>query len=746
MSMPIEKIINVDFSNAIKERYFSYAISSIMSRSLPDVRDGLKPVHRRLLYAMLKLRLDPKSMYKKCARIVGDVIGKYHPHGDQSVYDALVRLAQSFSLRYPIIDGQGNFGSIDGDNAAAMRYTESKLTHYATLIMHDIENNTVPFRPTYDGQDDEPEIMPSMVPNLLANGSEGIAVGMATSVPPHNLAELCDAMLAIIKNPNITVEELVENYIKGPDLPTGGKIIEPVENIISIYKTGRGSLRLRSTWEVEKLSHGNYNIVITEIPYQIKKSKLIAKIADLIMDKKLLLISDVRDESDENIRIVIEPRNRTIDADSIMESLFKSTELETRINVNMNVLSSNLLPKVMSITEVLSEFISHRKLIVTNRSKNRLEQIINRIEILDGYLIAYLNLDEVIRIIREEDDAKSELMKKFGLTENQVEAVLNMRLKSLRKLEEIEIKSEKNKLEEEKAVLEEILGNENSLMKVISKETRDIKKYYDYNTDLGQRKTEIIHKQIEAQVINIEAFIEKEPITIVLSKMGWIRALKGHNIDYTDIKYKEGDEERFIIKAQSTDKILVLSKFGKCYTISADKFPRGKGFGEPIRMMTDMQDAEDDIIDIMPYVAGQKILLASSIGKGFIIESDSLVAQTKNGKVIYDASKETRNYLYKICLVQDNDHVAIIGENRKMLIFPISEIPVMKKGQGVTLQKYREGGISDIKLLKLSDGFSYHSELTDLAVKVAKIDGWIGHRAGIGKMAPTGFAYNNKFN
>ncbi|AZL15892.1 DNA topoisomerase IV subunit A [Rickettsiales endosymbiont of Stachyamoeba lipophora] len=729
-----ETIENESFSNALSSRYLSYALSTIMSRSLPDVRDGLKPVHRRLLYAMHELKLDPKSGFKKCARVVGDVIGKFHPHGDAAVYDTLVRLAQDFSLRYPLIEGQGNFGSIDGDNAAAMRYTESKLTYTSTLLLADLENETVGFRPNYDGSDQEPEVLPALFPNLLANGSEGIAVGMATSIPPHNILEICDALIALSHNAEISHEQLT-NFIIGPDFPTGGLMYETRQSITETYKTGKGSFKIRARWEIENLSHNMYQIIITEIPYQVNKSRLIEKLADLLKDKRLALIGNIRDESTEDIRIIIEPKNKGVDAELLMESLYKLTELETRFNLNLNVLDPNLAPRVMSLKEVLSEFLKFRREIITKRSQFRLRNINDRLETLAGLLIAHLNIDHVIKIIRESDEPKAELIKTFSITEKQAEAILNIRLRSLRKLEEIEIKKEQDSLNSEKQELESILNDTKKLEKVLNKEIKELKTNFEKNPALSNRRTEIIDQELKVVNINIDAFIEKEPITVIISQKGWLKSLKGHQSEISDNNFKDGDNVKFILPTHNTEKIIVSSLKGKFFTLNADKIPSGKGAGEPIRIILDLVP-EDDILEIFEYNPEHKILLASSNNKGFITEMSNVIAQTKNGKQIADISGEDKLIFVQII---KGDMVAVIGQNRKLLIFPITQIPVMRKGQGVTLQKYKDGNISDITIFNQQEGLKYGNKtLTDLTP-------YTGNRASVGRMAPLGMPRNNKF-
>jgi topoisomerase-4 subunit A len=729
----------VSFTEALGERYLAYALSTIMSRSLPDVRDGLKPVHRRLLYAMLQLKLDPKSGFKKCARVVGDVIGKYHPHGDVAVYETLVRLAQEFSVRYPLIEGQGNFGSIDGDNAAAMRYTESRLTDVAMALLADIDKDTVNFRPTYDGQEQEPVILPSCFPNLLANGSEGIAVGMATSIPPHNASELCDGLLQLIKNPATTIAELA-TLIPGPDFPTGGVLIEPKESILNAYETGKGSFRLRARWHKEELNHGLYQIVITEIPFQVQKSRLIEKIADLFREKKLVLLGNIRDESAEEIRIVLEPKTRTVDADMLMESCFKLTELESRISLNMNVLTKDAVPQVLNLKQVLEAFLEHRHEIVTRRSRYRLAQIDHRMEVLAGMLIAYLNLDEVIRIIREEDDAKVIMMAKWQLSEVQVEAILNMRLRSLRKLEEIEIRKEHDGLSLEKEALLAILEDDAVCWKVIADEVKETRKKFGAATELGKRRTDFADKPAESQVISIEAFIEREPLTILCSKMGWIRSVKGHSDDViADAKYKDGDEERFIIKALTTDKLMAFSKSGRFYTLPCDKLPKGKGHGEPLSLMIDL-DNDDEIIAMFAHQPQRKLLVASASGRGFVVEEDETIAQTRSGKQILNLVEGDSALL---CKMVEGDAVAVIGENRKLVIFGNDELPVMRRGQGVMLQKYKHAGLADVKFFTLAEGLSWKSgERTRTEVNLLP---WRGKRGSAGRLPPVGFPRNNKF-
>ena len=732
-------IENVDFGNAISERYLSYALSTIMSRSLPDVRDGLKPVHRRLLYAMLKLKLDPSSRYKKCARVVGDVIGKYHPHGDTAVYDTLVRLAQNFSLRYPLIDGQGNFGSVDGDNAAAMRYTESKMTEICTLLMEDIEKDTVDFRPTYDDSDYEPVLMPAQFPNLLANGSEGIAVGMATSIPPHNLHELCDALIYLIDNQKSATCADMMQFIKGPDFPTGGIITDSKAAIINAYETGKGSFRVRAKWEKESFSHGLYQVVISEIPYQVQKSRLIEQIATLLKDKKIPLISNIRDESTEDIRIIIEPKGRNCSPEMIMESLFKLTSLESRVHLNMNVLGSNNAPKVMNILEVLQEFTAHRQEIVLRRTKYQIGKIEDRLEVLQALKIAYLNIDEVIRIIREEDNPKQELIDKFKINDAQAEAILNIKLRSLRKLEEEQINAEHEELAKRHTELSKILASPKQLWKVVKNELKIIQKNFGINTTIGARKTAFEEVEGTAQIIDISAFIEKEPITIICSKMGWIRGIKGHDLDLSNVKYKEGDSQAHFVETYTTDNILICSTSGKFFTILADNIARGKGHGESIKLTVEIEN--HDVVNIISYKPDQKILLASNSGKGFIVNSNDLLASTKSGKQVMNTNGNNKCI---VCTPVSGDMIAVIGTNRKLLVFSLDEIPEMKRGQGVILQKYRNASLGDVKTFDSEIGLSWN--LGSKTRPEKEIMSWRAKRGSVGKIPPTGFPKNNKFN
>lgn len=735
-----QSIVDQPLGDILSERYLSYALSTIMSRSLPDVRDGLKPVHRRLVYAMHQLRLRSTSGPKKSARVVGDVIGKFHPHGDQSVYDALVRLAQEFAVRYPLVDGQGNFGNIDGDNAAAMRYTEAKMTAVAELLLEGLDEDAVDFRETYDGEGREPIVLPANFPNLLANGSSGIAVGMATNIPPHNVHELCEAM-ELILDEDASVERLMD-VIQGPDFPTGGILVESKESILESYQTGRGAFRMRAKWELEDLKQGQYQIIITEIPYQIQKSRLIEKIADLIFQRKLPMLEDVRDESTDDIRVVIVPKSRNVEPELLMEALYRNTDLETRFNMNMNVLDQGTVPKVMDIKEVLRAWLDHRQEVLVRRSSHRLDKVENRIEILAGYLIVYLNIDEVIRIIRESDEPKDELMSAFGLTEVQAEAVLNMRLRHLRKLEEMEIRTEHDELAKERDALQALLKSEAKQWKEIRKQIKALKELFSPKTFLGARRTIIGSVPAPVDIEELEeAMIEKEPVTIVCSAKGWIRAFKGHGHKEDDIKYKDGDRGRFVIEVQTTDKLLLLGTNGRFYTLGCDKFPSGRGFGEPVRLMIDLPN-DSDITEMLIYDQDGKLLISSDEGRGFIVEQKDILAQTRNGKQVLNVGNTAEAKLC-ISVAASDDHVAVIGENRKMLVFPLEELPVMSKGKGVIIQRYKDGGISDIRPFNLEEGLVYKYGAGE--TRVDDIMPWFGKRAQAGRMPPNGFPKNNKF-
>ena len=732
-----EKIRDVHLSEELSKRYLSYAMSTIVDRALPDVRDGLKPVHRRLLFAMRQLHLDPKSGFKKCARVVGDVIGKYHPHGDSAVYGAMVRLAQDFSVRYPLVDGQGNFGNIDGDGAAAMRYTEARLTEFAMALMEGLNDNAVDFRETYDGEEEEPVVMPSMVPNLLCNGSAGIAVGMATNIPPHNLSEVCDALLYLIEKPDCEMEPLVRR-IKGPDFPTGGIVIDSFESILNTYKQGKGTFRIRAKWEKEDLGHGQYQIIVTEIPYQVIKSKLIEKIAQLLMDKKLPMLSDVRDESTHDVRIVLEPKNRTVDAGLLMEHLFKNTDLESRFPMNMNVLDSDGVPRVMCIKDVLVEFLNHRHEVLKRRSQYRLDKINNRLEILSGYLIAYLNLDEIIRIIREEDDAKAVMMKEFSLTENQAEAILNMKLRSLRKLEETESRREFDDLSSEKGELEALLGDENKRWQALAEEIKAVREKFGKKTALGKRRTEFAEVSEEIEV-PLEVFVEKEPITVILSQKGWIRCIKGHAALDDDFKFKDDDALQIALHAQTTDRIIFFDTSGKFFTVQASEIPSGRGFGQPLRLMIDLGN-NDQICQAFVFEPKASYVIASNTGKGFMVDENHIIAQTRNGRKIMNLGDGEKAVF---CVKVTGDSLAVVGDNRKLLIFPVEEVPTMARGRGVTLQKYKDGGLADIQSFNAAEGFSY---ARSGGIKVeTDLLAWLGHRAQVGKLVPFGFPKNNRF-
>ena len=722
---------------ALSERYLSYALSTIMSRSLPDVRDGLKPVHRRLLYAMRQLRLDPRSGFKKCARVVGDVIGKYHPHGDAAVYDALVRLAQEFAVRYPLVEGQGNFGNIDGDNAAAMRYTEARLTDVAEALLDGIDQDTVDFRETYDGEDEEPLVLPAAFPNLLANGATGIAVGMATSIPPHNAGELCDALLRLLKKPTARVETLVE-MIPGPDFPTGGVLVEPRESIVEAYRTGRGAFRLRSRWEVEKVGRGQYQIVVTEIPYQVTKSRLVEKVAELMAAKKLPWLADIRDESTEDVRLVLEPRSRGVDPAGLMESLFKATEFETRVSLNLNVLDKNRVPRVMPLREALNAFIEHRFEVLARRTGHRLARITHRLEVLDGYLVAYLNLDEVIRIIREEDDAKQVMMARWDLSEVQAEAILNMRLRSLRKLEEIEIRAEYDGLATERDQLMALLKDRKKQTKAIEAEIKETRARFGVKTALGRRRT-AIEEAPTAEIVPLDAMVEREPITVIYSEKGWIRAAKGHLAPDAEVKFKEGDRERFRVPAQSTDRVLVFATSGRFYTLACDKLPGGRGLGEPLRMMIDLGN-DHDVVALMLHDPERRLLVAASDGRAFVVREADVVAQTRAGKQVLNVSGDVEA---STCATVAGDSVAVAGENHKLLVFPLDELPEMGRGRGVILQKYRSGGLADTKVFTLDDGLSWRSG--ERTRTVTDLLPWQGKRGAAGRLAPTGFPKSNKF-
>ena len=732
---PGEQIVGTTFSSALSERYLAYALSTITSRSLPDVRDGLKPVHRRLLYAMRQLKLDPGQGFKKSARVVGDVMGKFHPHGDAAIYDAMVRLAQEFAMRYQLVDGQGNFGNIDGDNAAAMRYTEARMTEVARLLLDGIDEDTVDFRPTYDGESEEPTLLPAGFPNLLANGAQGIAVGMATSIPPHNVCELADASLHLIKHPNASIDTLLQ-FVRGPDFPTGGVLVESPESIRDAYATGRGGFRVRAKWNVEREKGGAWNIVVTEIPYQVQKSRLIERLAEMLQAKKLPFLGDIRDESAEDIRIVLEPKSRRIEPEVVMESLFKLSDLETRVPLNLNVLDANGRPSVMDLRGALNAWLAHRRVVLQRRSNFRLGKIANRLEVLEGYLIVFLNLDEVIAIIREADKPRDQLMQRFDLTETQANAILDMRLRSLRRLEEMALRTERDNLIAEQEELQALLADEQLQWKNISHQIREMKTLFEI-TD--KRKTECG----EAPVIDFDPndiLVEREAITIICSEKGWIRAMKGHLDLDSEFKYKEGDGPAFILHAETTDKILLFAENGRFYTLGADKLPRGRGFGEPVSLMIDLP-ADVDIVRLL-RANGKKILVAASTGHGLVVDTESALAQTRSGKQVLNLPGDARAVA---CCVVAGDMVATVGVNRKMLVFALDEVPEMSRGRGVILQRFKDGGLADVTVFDSASGLSWRAgggrtrTETDLAT-------WTGKRGGAGKLPPTGFPRPAKFN
>ncbi len=739
---PFDTIVDAPFDAALSERYLVYALSTITARSLPDLRDGLKPVHRRLLWAMRLLKLDPANGYKKCARVVGDVIGKYHPHGDQSVYDAMVRLAQSFSLRYPLVDGQGNFGNIDGDNAAAYRYTEAKLTRTAMELMEGLDQDASDFRPTYNGEDEEPEIMPGLFPNLLANGAAGIAVGMATSIPSHNAYEIIDAASLLIDQPDATHEQIMQ-IVQGPDFATGGLLVDPKHVIDAAYATGRGSMRVRARWEKEDEARGTWQLIVTEIPYQVQKGKLIEQIAGLIADKKLPILEDIRDESDAEIRIVLVPKSRNVDPEDLMSALFRLSDLETRFSLNMNVLDDARTPRVMGIGEVIREWLRHQIDVLQRRTQHRLDKIAARMELLEGYIIAFLNLDRVIEIIRTEDEPKPVMMAEFMLTDRQAEAILNMRLRSLRKLEEMELRREHDALLTERDDLQKLIENPARQRTKLKKDLAALRKNYAEDTALGRRRTGL-QEAGAAREISLEAFIEKEPVTVILSRRGWVKAMKGHNDLAQDFKFKEGDELFAAFYAQTTDKLLLATANGRFYTLGADRLPGARGFGEPITTMVDLEPG-NDIIAMLPATANGRMLLASSTGKGFIAQMGDAVAETRKGRQLVNIKAGQRLRVVRP-VAADADSVAVIGENRKFVVFPLSELPEMARGQGVTLQRYKDGGLSDAVTFKLEEGLSWAMGGESGRVRTeSDLSGWRVARGAAGRMPPTGFPRGNKF-
>ncbi|MDA9248663.1 DNA topoisomerase IV subunit A [Amylibacter sp.] len=723
---------------AIGDRYLTYALSTIMHRALPDARDGLKPVHRRILYAMYRLKLVSNGKFLKSAKISGDTMGDFHPHGDAAIYDAMARLAQDFSVRYPMVDGQGNFGNIDGDNPAAARYTEARMTAVAEAMLVGMEENAVDFQDNYDGRLTEPSVLPASFPNLLANGSTGIAVGMATNIPPHNIGELLDASIHLIKAPNARDETLLD-FVPGPDFPTGGILVEPRDSLLETYRTGRGPMRLRSKWEIEDLPRGLWQIVVTEIPYQVQKSKLIEKIAELIQLKKLPILADVRDESAEDIRLVLEPRAKTVDPTVLMETLFRMSDLEVRFNLNLNTLIDGRTPKVCSMKEVLRAFIDHKRDVLLRRSKHRMDKIDHRLEVLEGYIVAFLNLDRVIEIIRNEDEPKKIMMKEFSLSDVQVEAILNMRLRSLRKLEEIELRTELDSLQLERADLDDLLASEKMQWERIINELRETRKVFGKNSDSGNRRTELAEAP-DFEEVPIEAMIEKEPITVVCSSMGWLRAMKGHVDLSQELKYKDGDEKRFVFHAETTDKLLMFGGNGRFYTMSCSELPGGRGMGEPIRLIVDLPN-DANMVDLFIHQPDRKLLLASSAGDGFVVEENDIVAQTRTGKQVLNVKGDITAL---ICKPVVGDFVATVGQNRKVLIFPIDELPIMSRGKGVRMQKYKDGGLNDATTFHFIDGLSWLDPAGRRRIETELAD-WIGKRAGAGRMAPRGFPRENKF-
>jgi len=725
-------------SKALSERYLAYALSTITQRALPDARDGLKPVHRRILYGMRLLRLDPDAAFKKCAKIVGDVMGAFHPHGDQAIYDALVRLAQEFATRYPLVDGQGNFGNVDGDNAAAYRYTEARLTDVAQALLDGLDEDAVDFKANYDGADREPVVMPSAFPNLLANGSSGIAVGMATNIPPHNAGELCAALVALIENPNVQ-EKTILKHVKGPDFPTGGIIIDDHATIAEAYKTGRGGFRVRARWTKEEGARGAYEIVVTEIPYQVQKAKLIERIAELIEQKKVPLLDDVRDESAEDIRIVLVPKSRATDPELLMEQLFRQTDLESRISLNMNVLDHGLVPRVMSLKEALQAFVDHRREVLERRSTHRLAKIAARLEVLEGYLAVFLNLDKVIKIIRTEDEPKPKLMKAFSLSDVQAEAILNMRLRSLRKLEEMEIRGEHAELTKEQKELKKLLGSDKLKDERLISEIKEIDAKFGLKTKIGKRRTTFsAPPEIAEEVAALESMVEREPITVVCSQKGWLRSFKGHQEPGDAVKYREGDRERFWIHAETTDRLMLFATDGRFFTLDCAKLPGGRGNGEAIRTFIDLPP-ESDVIDMFVHMEGRKLLLAATSGHGFVTSEDEAVAMTRSGKRVMNVADGGEAVS---CAFVSGDTVAVTGENRKLLIFPLAEVPEMARGRGVILQRYKDGALLDAATFTWKEGLRDQNGRTWTP---AELKEWKGVRAQAGRLVPRGFAKSGKF-
>ena len=730
-------IESVELKSALEERYLAYALSTIMHRALPDARDGLKPVHRRILYGMRLLRLDPNTAHKKCAKIVGDVMGDFHPHGDQAIYDALVRLSQDFAQRYPLVDGQGNFGNIDGDGPAAYRYTEARLTEVARLLLDGIDEDTVDFRPSYNGEKEEPSVLPAAFPNLLANGSQGIAVGMATSIPPHNAAELCDAALYLIGHRDATSEQLVESFVQGPDFPTGGILVESRASIVESYRTGRGGFRVRARWAKEDLGRGTWTIVVTEIPYGVPKARLIEKLAELLQEKKLPLLADVRDESAEDVRVVLEPRARNVDPVILMESLFRLTELEARIPLNMNVLVGGQVPRVIGLADALREWLDHRRVVLQRRSRFRLGQIDRRLEILGGLLIVYLDLDEVIRIIREEDEPKPALMLRFTLTEVQANAILDTRLRSLRKLEEMELRREFDDLTKEKQGIDALLGSDDLQWKSITKQIRDVKKTFGPETKLGRRRTTLENPPDTAGIDLTAALVEREPITVIVSNKGWIRALKGHVADLSGVAFKGDDTLKIAFPSETTAKVLVLASNGKVYTLDASKLPGGRGFGDPIRLMVDLDDGTE-IVSALPYQPEGKLLVAGSDGRGFVAPADAVVANTRKGKGIIGLDGDATATI--LVPAGRGDHVAVCSSDKLMLVFSLSELPEMARGKGVRLQRCRASTLVDACVFTLAEGLPWRDGSAQPRLASAQVlEKWMGHRADAGALMTRSF-------
>ena len=732
-------ILNEQLDKALGDRYLTYALSTITDRALPDSRDGLKPVHRRILYAMRQLKLSPNGSFRKCAKIVGEVMGNYHPHGDKAIYDSLVRLAQTFNTRYPLVEGQGNFGNIDGDNPAAQRYTESKLTEIAMIMLDGLDESAVAFKDNYDGSEQEPEVLPAFFPQLLANGAYGIAVGMATSIPPHNISEICDAAIQLIKKPKLSDSDLMKIF-RGPDFPTGGIVVESKESLLESYKQGRGSFRVRARYHKEDLSRGCWQIVVTEIPYGIQKAKLIEKLADMINEKKLSIISDLRDESAEDIRIVIEPKSRSISPDGLMEILFKKTELESRFSLNMNVLIDGKVPKVSSLRELLNEYLKHSRDVLIRRSKFRLKNIETRLHLLEGYLVAFFNLDKVIHIIRNNDEPRLDLQREFDLTEKQADAILNMRLRSLRKLEQIELETEKDQLLRERLDLELLLENDQEQDIRVKRDIESLKKKLSFNSDLFSRRTDIEEFR-EVEQSEIPELVESEDVTIIVSKLGWIRVIKVRDLNPNEVKYREGDQQRFVLKANTSDKLLIFGSNGHVYTVLVGQLPGGRTHGEPIRLITDLPN-QADIINVYVFNRGLRAIVASSVGDGFVINFEHMLAQTKTGKKLLNLKA---GVLAKCVKQVRGDFVATVGSNRKLLIFNLNELPELARGKGVRLQKFKDAELSDISSFQLNDGLEWQDSSGRRKVEKNLIN-WLGKRAQSGKLVPRGFPRNNEFN